>query len=63
MIHVYDIDWDTDGEYIEDLPTELHFELELDEDFEWDEQVLDYLSDTYGWCICGCNIDFSDYKA
>ena len=47
---VYDIDWDTDGEIIEALPTETTVELEDDED-EIDLCGADLLSDKYGWCV------------
>ena len=40
------INWDTDGEKIGHLPTELELPDEITE-----ETAADYLSDRYGWCI------------
>ena len=47
-IHFTDIDWDTDGEYI-DLPTEVV--LTVDEDIEITLEGADLLSDEYGFCV------------
>ncbi|MEE3358212.1 MAG: hypothetical protein VZR31_09010 [Lachnospiraceae bacterium] len=44
------VEWDTDGMDEEelDLPSEVEVPSELD-----DEDVADYLSDTYGFCVKG----------
>lgn len=42
---VTDIIWETDGEVV-DLPNE----VEVDDDM-LDDEVADYLSDTYGWLV------------
>lgn len=42
---VTDIIWDTDGEIVA-LPTEVEVEDGLS-----DDEVADYLSDTYGWLV------------
>ena len=42
---VTDIIWETDGEVV-DLPSE----VEVDDDM-LDDEVADYLSDTYGWLV------------
>jgi hypothetical protein len=47
---ISDIKWDTDGENVE-LPTE----VEIPNDIE-DDEIADYLSDEYGWCIESFNI-------
>lgn len=47
------IDWDTDGEVIEDLPTETTIEVEVDDYDELDDEVTDALSDKYGFCLNG----------
>lgn len=47
-IKIYDIDWDTDGEIIEDLPTEIIVE---DSAVGSLDDVADYLSDEYGFCV------------
>ena len=49
--YAVDIDWDTDGEDV-DLPTRVKLPAGID-----DEDVADYLSDTYGWLVNGCYIE------
>lgn len=46
---VYDIDWDTDGENV-DLPDAV--EVEVDDNAD-DEDIINQVSDDYGWCING----------
>ena len=43
------IDWDTDGEVVDNLPVEATVQIPA----EWSEDdiVADLLSDQYGWCI------------
>ena len=48
---ITNIDWDTDGEVIEDLPTETTIEVEVDDYDELDDEVTDALSDKYGFCL------------
>lgn len=57
-IKLYNIDWDTDGEIIEDLPTEVIIENPTEEMCEAVDVLADYLSDEYGFCIFGFNADF-----
>lgn len=40
------VQWDTDGEEIDDLPNVVEIPSSLDE-----LEVADYLSDEYGWCV------------
>ena len=47
---VSDIKWVTDGEVVE-LPTE----VEVDDDLS-DDEIADYLSDTYGWLVNGFSL-------
>jgi len=49
--YAVDIDWDTDGEEVTDLPTrvEIPYFVEVDE-------IADFLSDEYGYCVFGFNI-------
>jgi hypothetical protein len=50
-LEVTDIEWDTDGE---DLPTKLSLNIdEFDNDFDFDEELADWLSDKYGFCVEG----------
>ena len=52
-IRAYDIDWDTDGEDPNalDLPREVVIDLDAEGIEDPDQQVADWLSDRYGWCI------------
>jgi len=50
-----DIIWDTDGEEIDDLPTEMEFPDEVF-DGGYDDNVADYLSNQTGWCVESFNI-------
>jgi hypothetical protein len=47
---VSDIKWETDGEVVE-LPTE----VEVNDDLS-DDEIADYLSDTYGWLVDGFSL-------
>ena len=46
--------WETDGEEI-DLPTEVEVADGLD-----DDQITDYLSDTYGWLVISFSLPMDD---
>lgn len=48
-IKVYNIEWDTDGEVNADLPKEVIIDNPADEI----DDIADYLSDEYGFCIFG----------
>lgn len=50
---ITNIDWDTDGEVIEELPKEVTFEMDYDDDYgaELDQDAADELTDRYGFCI------------
>ena len=63
--HVFMVEsilWDTDGEYVEELPDtcsipweDLLYEgesLDSVEEEDLKERIADYLSDLYGWCVC-----------
>ena len=51
---VSDIIWETDGKEI-DLPTE----VEVDDDLS-DDEIADYLSDTYGWLVISFALPMDD---
>jgi hypothetical protein len=51
---VSDIKWVTDGEVVE-LPTE----VDVDDDMS-DDEVADYLSDTYGWLVESFSLPMDD---
>ena len=61
-IYVSDIDWDTDGEDIPDLPDEVEIPVDdiidprdIEEDDinvnMYEDDISDWLSDRYGWCV------------
>ena len=51
-VKVWDIDWDTDGENVPELPSETMLELEDIDGLGVDDQdVADELSDRYGFCV------------
>jgi hypothetical protein len=49
---VTEIDWDTDGEFFDHLPTERTIMLYEGQD---EDDIADILSDHYGWCINSFN--------
>ena len=51
--------WDTDGEEIDGLPTEMEFPDELF-DGGYDDDIADYLSDQTGWCVESFDIEDSN---
>lgn len=51
---VTDIDWETDGEVV-DLPSE----VDVDDNMS-DDEIADYLSDTYGWLVNGFSLPMDD---
>jgi hypothetical protein len=50
--YAVDIKWDTDGEQIDTLPTRVEIPFFVD-----DEEIADFLSDEYGYCVFGFNIE------
>lgn len=50
---ITNIDWDTDGEEIKELPKDVTFEIDYDEDYgaELDQEAADELSDRYGFSV------------
>ena len=51
LLNITEISWDTDGETIDDLPTEVKIEWDCN---EWnEEEVGDWLSDECGWLANG----------
>lgn len=53
-MEVTNIKWETDGEVV-DLPTE----VEVNDDLS-DDEIADYLSDTYGWLVEGFSLPMDD---
>lgn len=53
-MQVTDIKWQTDGEAV-DLPKE----VEVDDNMP-DDEIADYLSDTYGWLVEGFAVPMTD---
>ena len=52
--YAVDIVWDTDGEDEEDLGLPSRVEIPF---FADDDEIADYLSDEYGYCVFGFNIE------
>ncbi len=50
-IIVTNIKWDTDGEVVPELPTEVAFDKWTDDEEEILDCIADILSDLYGWCV------------
>lgn len=50
---ITNIDWDTDGEEIKELPKDVTFEMDYDVDYgaELDREVADELSYRYDFCV------------
>jgi len=49
--YAVNIKWDTDGEDIEYLPERVSIPCFID-----DDEIADYLSDKYGFCVFGFDI-------
>jgi len=45
-VRVVNIRWDTDGIFVDDLPEEVIIDDEISP-----EEIADFLSDVYGWCV------------
>lgn len=52
-----DIEWDTDGKKISDLPDTTIIEIEHEDDDDLEDLVADTLSDKFGFCIFSFNYD------
>lgn len=60
QIIVTNIKWDTDGEDIPELPTEVALDKWTDDEEEILDCIADMLSDLYGWCVY--NFEIFDRK-
>ena len=59
-VKVWDIDWDTDGEKVPELPNEASFEMKDDGFGISDEDIADELSDEYGYCVNAFYCEITD---
>lgn len=50
-ILVTNIEWDTDNDDVDDLPSSVEFEVRGDFD---PDAIADILSEQYGFCVFGC---------
>ena len=59
LLLITDIDWDTDGEDIDDLPTSIKFEWTEGIDYESNdyEPICEWLSEEYGWTLNGFSVE------
>ena len=51
ILKISEIEWDTDGEDIDDLPTEVIWKCDWNDYCE--DEILDHLSDEYDWLVSG----------
>ena len=58
-IIVTNIEWDTDGEYIPELPTEVTLDKWTDDEEEILDCTADMLSDLYGFCVFSFKIHYN----
>lgn len=52
-MRITNILWDIDGEDREDAEASLPTEITIDEKTVDEEDIADFLSDEYGWCVKG----------
>lgn len=57
-IIVTNIEWDTDGEDIPELPTEVSLDRWTNDEEEILDCIADILSDLYGFCVCSFEIHY-----
>lgn len=55
MLYATDIIWETDGEVVESLPSEVAIPESIDED-DYDA-ISDYLSDEYGYLVISYDVE------
>lgn len=61
IIRAFDIIFDTDGTWVDDLSNEYFFEVEQ-EKFNADEELADLISDETGWCVKCYNYEVVWFK-
>lgn len=54
------IDWDTDNEVVNTLPSETTIELEVDDISELDDAVANKLSNEFGFCVNEFAVNYYD---
>jgi hypothetical protein len=59
MAKITEIDWDTDGETV-DLPTEVEIDLAAEGITSPRDEIADWLSDRYNWCVNGFSVDYGE---
>ena len=59
LYHITDIDWDTEGEVIDDLPTQLVLKSSTELD---DYEIADWMTEEFGWLVNGyCDEELDPY--
>ena len=58
QIIVTSIEWDTDGEIVLELPTEISLDKWTDDEEEILDCIADMLSDLYGFCVFNFEIHY-----
>lgn len=51
LVHIYDIEWDTDSKV--DLPKEIDASFTYEDEEDLVEEISDWLSDNYEYCVLG----------
>lgn len=54
-IRITNIDWDTDGKHVSNLPIEILVDFE--DEFDPEQEIADWLSDHFGWLVHGANYE------
>jgi len=59
---ITNIDWDTDGEEIKELPKDVTFEMDYDSRYcaGLDQETADELSGQYNFCVNAFNAEYYD---
>ena len=60
-LNITNIDWDTDGENVPELPQNLQYLADEDE-VQDPSYIADRLSDEYGFCVNSYEVDVEDYE-
>ena len=50
-VKAIDIDWDTDGRKVPELPKECVIDVDCQDEAELDYMLADALSDRFGYCV------------
>ena len=66
VLKAHHIEWDTDGEAVHGLPTNIAVEVDLHNQEGWadvNSQICDQLSDITGYCVLDYRLEGHDIEA